>query len=127
MRGINVLPFFQGLVTYGDGFVGFLLEKIPSKFTTLDPVMEGKAGEVTLSTKRKWMAQIENTVAELHKKNIIWGDAKPGNIIIDTDDNAWLIDFGGGFTEPWVGLEQYETREGDLQALKRIRDILQQE
>ncbi|KEZ43305.1 hypothetical protein SAPIO_CDS4749 [Scedosporium apiospermum] len=66
----------------------------------------------------------KHTVAELHKNDIIWGDAKPENVLIDEDDNAWVIDFGGGFTSPWVEYENRQSREGDLLALARIREKL---
>jgi len=63
----------------------------------------------------------EQTVIELHKQDIIWGDAKPDNIVIDECDNAWLIDFAGGFTEPWVDRKLCESCEGDLQAVGKIK------
>ena len=116
--------FGLGLITYKKGVIGFVLEKIPAKSTALVQVIQGRAGEVPSSLKEKWAAQIEHTVAELHKNDIIWGDAKPENVIIDENDDAWLIDFGGGFTPPWVELENQESREGDLLALARIREKL---
>jgi tRNA A-37 threonylcarbamoyl transferase component Bud32 len=112
------------LITYNGGIVGFVMGRIPAKFATLDPIIEGKAGDISLSMRKNWASQIEYTVTELHKRNILWKDAKPDNIIIDEDDNVWLIDFGGGFTEPWVDMELYESCEGDLQALGRIKDKL---
>ncbi|KAI0840130.1 hypothetical protein F5Y06DRAFT_308898 [Hypoxylon sp. FL0890] len=116
----------KGLITHEDGYVGVLMEKIPTRFASLDPLIEGQEGEVPLPLRRMWAAQIEYTVAELHKNDIIWKDAKPDNVIIDWNYCAWLIDFGGGFTEPWVDKELYESREGDLQALRRIRERLEE-
>jgi hypothetical protein len=37
----------------------------------------------------------------------------------DTDD-AWLIDFGGSWTDGWVGQDLSETKEGYLQAVRKI-------
>ncbi|KAK3331542.1 hypothetical protein B0H66DRAFT_599016 [Apodospora peruviana] len=79
------------------GIVGILLHKIPAKFPVLDNVVNGKV-PVLLPLRQKWAAQIEGTLSELHGRRIIWGDAKPGNVIIGERDDAWLIDFGGGFT-----------------------------
>lgn len=107
--------------------MGFLMEKIPAKFASLDPILEGEAGKVSLSTRKEWAAQIEFTLRELHRHDIIWGDAKPANVMIDVDNNAWLIDFGGGFTPPWVDEPLVESREGDLHALKMIKEGLEQE
>ena len=55
---------------------------------------------------------------------MVWGDAKSSSIIIDKQDKAWLIDFGGGFTDGWVDEELVETTEGDEQALAKIVELL---
>lgn len=41
---------------------------------------------------------MSSTVACLHEAGVVWGDAKAENVLIGTDDNAWVIDFGGGYT-----------------------------
>lgn len=60
----------------------------------------------------------------LHYQSIIWGDAKADNILIDTQDNAWIIDFGGSYTLGWVDAEKAGTIEGDMQGLAKIMDII---
>ncbi|KAH6620993.1 hypothetical protein B0J18DRAFT_450404 [Chaetomium sp. MPI-SDFR-AT-0129] len=70
--------------------------------------------------KNRWAQQIQHTIAALHKAGIIWGDAKPDNILIDVHGDAWVIDFGGGRTEGWVDADKAGTTEGDLQGLERI-------
>ncbi|KAH9883960.1 hypothetical protein F4778DRAFT_764679 [Xylariomycetidae sp. FL2044] len=79
---------------------------------------------VTLERRQKWVLQIYETVDQLHEIGVVWGDGKPSNIIIDEEDNAWLIDFGGGFTEGWVEMECAGTVEGDKQAVKNIKKFL---
>jgi Ser/Thr protein kinase RdoA (MazF antagonist) len=70
-------------------------------------------------------AQIRGTVDSLHDVGVIWGDGKPDNILIhDKIDDAWVIDFGGGYTKGWVDQELLETLEGDEQVLGRIHDFL---
>lgn len=54
----------------------------------------------------------------------MWGDAKPGNLVVDLEDDMWLIDFGGEYNEGWVDEELEGTMEGDNQALKKILGIL---
>jgi tRNA A-37 threonylcarbamoyl transferase component Bud32 len=72
------------------------MEKIPTKFSTLERVVQNRpdviADQVSTAWKNKWPAQIEYTLLELHNNGLVWGDARPGNVIIDSDDNAWLID-----------------------------------
>ncbi|KAK5992439.1 hypothetical protein PT974_05843 [Cladobotryum mycophilum] len=60
-----------------------------------------------------------------HASQLIWGDGKPANIIIDErGDDAWLIDFGGGYTNGWVDRDLENTVEGDKQAVENIRKCL---
>ncbi|CAJ2509176.1 Uu.00g142020.m01.CDS01 [Anthostomella pinea] len=71
-----------------------------------------------------WSRQIHNTVTSLHAAGVVWGDAKPENVLIDQEDNACLIDFGGSYTPGWVDREKQETAEGDWQGVKRIDEWL---
>jgi tRNA A-37 threonylcarbamoyl transferase component Bud32 len=72
------------------------------------------------STKQKWVDQVTGTFTQLHKAGIAWGDAKPDNILIDKNNDAWIIDFGGGYTRGFVEREKAGTIEGDLQGLEKI-------
>ncbi|KAF2669540.1 hypothetical protein BT63DRAFT_263871 [Microthyrium microscopicum] len=77
-----------------------------------------------ISLCKKWLDQISNSLHALHANNIAWGDAKPANVVIDEHDDAYLIDFGGGYTAGWVDKELQNTIEGDLQSLSRIAKFL---
>lgn len=73
----------------------------------------------------KWARQIRQTVDQLHEIGVVWGDGKTENVLVDSEtDDAWLIDFGGGFTEGWVDVGVRETVEGDHQAPKKIIHVL---
>ncbi|KAF2754344.1 hypothetical protein EJ05DRAFT_479861 [Pseudovirgaria hyperparasitica] len=74
--------------------------------------------------REKWVQQITHSIHELHAHQIVWGDAKPDNVLIDELDNAYLVDFGGGYTNGWVDKELVNTVEGDLQGLERIAKYL---
>ncbi len=106
--------------------MGFIITKIPAKYPSLLPIVTGELEEGlrSPSLRRKWAAQIEHTVQELHRHGIVWGDAKPGNVVIDIHDNAWVLDFGGGGTPPWMEMSLLETKEGDLHAVAKIKDGL---
>ena len=59
------------------------------------------------------------TLNRLHQIGVTWGDRKASYVIIDKEDNAWLIDFAGGFTEGWVDRELVNTVEGDKQSYQK--------
>jgi serine/threonine protein kinase len=46
----------------------------------------------------RWQRQVEGALAYLHSKGIVWGDAKPDNILVRENRDLVLIDFGGGRT-----------------------------
>lgn len=72
----------------------------------------------------RWSEQIHHSVRCLQDARVTWGDAKPKNVLIDRKGNAWLIDFGGSFTQGWVDEDKQETMEGDQQGVRRIDDWL---
>jgi RNA 3'-terminal phosphate cyclase (ATP) len=69
----------------------------------------------------RWMGQIRKALDHLHLQNLVWGDAKPENIFIESEtDNAVLIDFEGGTTTGWVSREFNGTQAGDEQGFHVI-------
>ncbi|KAH6842289.1 hypothetical protein B0I37DRAFT_195284 [Chaetomium sp. MPI-CAGE-AT-0009] len=119
-------PEFKGLITHNGDIVGFLIAKIPTKYPSLDPIVAGylQTAIPALSLRRKWAAQIEQSVTELHRHGLVWGDAKPDNIVIDTDDNVWVLDFGGGGTPGWMDHATFQTMKGDLNAVAKMKERL---
>lgn len=80
----------------------------------------------SVSLCNEFIRQVSHSVEVLHAHDIVWGDAKADNVLVDVHNNAWLIDFGGSFTHGWVDKELRETKLGDLQGLQRIKDSLLQ-
>lgn len=74
----------------------------------------------SLPTRIRWAAQIRETMEELHKEGVVWGDAKLDNVLLYKDNTPWVIDFEGGYTPGWVDRERGGTVEGGLQGLERI-------
>ncbi|ORY06228.1 hypothetical protein BCR34DRAFT_590662 [Clohesyomyces aquaticus] len=75
--------------------VGLLLSYIDCKNSTLS--CAAQAGEC--ASHDKWLEHTRHSLTELHAHGIVWGDAKPGNVFTDGNDDAYLIDFGRGYTK----------------------------
>lgn len=109
----------HGVLGEGDQLLGMLLTLEDERFTLDQATMTASS-----SLRGKWAAQIKEPVSELHKAGLVWGDVKPHNILIDTNNDAWLIDFGGSYTEGWVDKDKAGTMEGDLQGLARVLEYI---
>ena len=70
----------------------------------------------------KYTHQIGNALDFVHDKNIVHLDIKPGNILIDCDDNARLIDFG---VSKRYDIEEQETSTTTLTLSKGFASIEQ--
>ncbi|KAF9768109.1 hypothetical protein IL306_014623, partial [Fusarium sp. DS 682] len=115
------IPQLLGYIHHKDTkqILGFLRQWVPGRrLSDIDITA------TTVEKRQKWALQISETIKYLHGYGLVWGDGKSSNIIIDEQDDAWLIDFGGGFTEGWVDEELAETKEGDEQALTKIIELL---
>jgi serine/threonine protein kinase len=113
------IPRLLGLVTARNQIVGILEEYVDG-----ENLYELNMADISTGQRRNWKMQIEKTVRRLHEKGLVWGDVKPDNIIIDRAAQAWLIDFGGSWTDGWVDEEAKETVEGDMQGLQRVVEFL---
>ena len=86
----NVIRLFY-LVTDKDNMIeAMLLEYIPNA-RQLSNVQALSGDQYAW-----WTAEIRGAITYLHFNKLIWGDAKPGNVLIRENDRAVLIDFGGG-------------------------------
>lgn len=107
-----------GIVRKSSGTItGLLLAHIGPQSVTLPRMLKRN---VSLQLRDMWIEQLTVTLRELHAAGVVWGDAKAENILIDSDNNAWIIDFGGGYTAGWVDEDLANTVEGDHQGLSRI-------
>jgi serine/threonine-protein kinase len=70
----------------------------------------------------KYIHQIGNALDFVHKKNVVHLDIKPGNILIDREDNARLIDFG---VSKRYDIEEQETSTTTLTLSKGFASIEQ--
>jgi len=112
-----------GIVVGGKGWIrGLLYEWID---TGLDRTLTWMVDSKTpIATREKWATQIRETVAKLHDLDVVWGDVKSENVLIDKDGNAVIIDLEGGFTRGWVDSDKSGKLEGDLQGLERMTNFI---
>ncbi len=70
------IPRLLGLVKHAEKghIIGLLCEWIPSATRSLRDV---DVRSTSKATREKWAMQIRQTVDQLHKLGIVWGDAKP--------------------------------------------------
>ncbi|KAM3510837.1 hypothetical protein MY11210_005499 [Beauveria gryllotalpidicola] len=101
---------------------GLLLTYINCQAQTLTCAVESDAPGFL---RRQWIAEVTEVVCYLHQYGLVWGDAKPDNVLIDENQNAWVIDFGGGYTEGWIPKNLAGTVKGDLTALAKIVDYVE--
>ena len=114
----NIISLNGILVDQNGKVEGMLIEYIPNAKSLRD------LDSVTSDEFDKWSAQIQDAIAYLHRNNLVWGDAKPANVLIRANGDVVLIDFGGGRTKGWVDPVNYETVKGDLEGCERIIKFL---
>ncbi|KAJ4418793.1 hypothetical protein N0V82_005358 [Gnomoniopsis sp. IMI 355080] len=121
------VPALKGYVEHPDTGVilGLLRDWVPSHHSLRDLEDAESCGlDARRDLREKWAGQIQATVRTLHSVDVVWGDAKPSNVVIDLNNDAWLIDFGGGWTDGWVDENLQETMEGDEQGVARLLEFL---
>jgi serine/threonine protein kinase len=117
------VPQVHGLVSFSNSktdIMGFLQTHIEGA----EPLTHLLDSDVPQSKRDGWASESEKMVKLLHKHNLVWGDAKADNFMVDKDDKLWIIDFGGSYTEGWVDAELNETVEGDDMGTRKIVNAL---
>ena len=123
LRDTIRFPQLLGLVTFEKSsieIIGFLLMRIPAA----KPLTTLLTSEVPEWQRLEWADKSKDVVKTLHENGIIWGDAKADNFLIDENDELWIIDFGGSYTEGWVDPEISETKEGDKMGVEKVVEAL---
>jgi len=100
--------------------LGFLQSEIPNPV----PLTMKIDAEVPQELRDRWADEADRMKEALHEQNIIWGDAKADNFLVDSADNLWMIDMGGSYTEGWIDPELQETEEGDDMGVEKIVNAL---
>ncbi|KAJ5591605.1 uncharacterized protein N7459_001974 [Penicillium hispanicum] len=103
--------------------IGLLLSWIDCDNTTLECVL---TPDTPSYLREKWYAQVTTTLSRLHQAPIIWGDAKAANVLVDANDDAWMIDFGGGYTRGWVDKDRWRQSMATMRVFSRSRSFSKQ-
>lgn len=71
----------------------YVVMQLIDGFTLADWTMEHE-GNLPIEAAARYMAQVSNAVEYAHNKGLLHRDIKPANIMVDSSDNAQLLDFG---------------------------------
>ena len=88
LRHANIVKV-QDLREYR-GLHFFVLDYIPGR--SLDKIIA--RGPLPIPVIRLWLSQVASALDLAHRRGVIHRDIKPANILIDTEGNAVLTDFG---------------------------------
>lgn len=109
---VNLCHVYNIVMDDNDFILGILLTHIDCGRPLSTIVHPEEPNDPPPALRERRMAQIEAALSALHANDMVWGDVKAENVLIDENDNAWLIDLGGGYTEGWVNKEVAGDREG---------------
>ena len=87
-------PNIITLYDYIENDLGIFLITEYVKGQTLDEYVDLVTGPVPQSRAIKIIVQVLDAVGHMHSKNMIHRDIKPSNIMVTSDDDVKLIDFG---------------------------------
>ncbi|KAJ9609708.1 hypothetical protein H2200_006036 [Cladophialophora chaetospira] len=123
LQGKIRIPTLLGLVAYENSsteIMGLLMTAIsnPRPLTTL------LSSEVPEAQRLRWADESKDMVKFIHEHGLIWGDAKADNFIVDENEDLWMIDFGGSYTEGWIDPEIAETKDGDKMGVEKVVNAL---
>lgn len=120
------LCHLHGVVIDDKGFIlGLLLSYVDCEECPLAfQIHPDEPDDPPREAREKWADQLDATLTALHRAGIVWGDVKAENVLIGKDDNAYMIDFGGGYTEGWVDEKVAGTVEGDLMGMAKLKEFL---
>ncbi|KAL6409843.1 hypothetical protein AUP68_06244 [Ilyonectria robusta] len=109
-----------GLVRDGSVLLGMLFPWIDKR----EVLSRRLAKQSPPDLRRRWASQIDGSVKTLHRQGAVWCDAKADNVLIDKNDDAWVIDLGGSYIPGWDDPEMAGPVDEDELGLGEIMDML---
>jgi len=87
----NVIQFYGVIVSNDDEHVKGLLISYADQGALIDIIYDHNHG-LPWATREKWARQIIEGLSEIHEAGFVQGDFTLSNIVIDSEDNAKIID-----------------------------------
>ncbi|RAK98809.1 uncharacterized protein BO80DRAFT_447170 [Aspergillus ibericus CBS 121593] len=106
------------------GLIKLILERMIYEVDVDGTVFICKLGGMDYDSFAREYDQVKKILDCLHRNKIIWGDVKAGNVLIDGQRDAWVVDFGGKYTKGWVSEDLRETIAGGLEGLQSLHRFL---
>ena len=89
----NVPRIFEwGTITHAGGDTAYLIEELIAGETLRDVL--SREGHLPLDRVLILLDQLLSTAVELEARRLVHRDIKPENILVGSDGNFWLLDFG---------------------------------
>ena len=110
----------------GEHLIGLLVDfiKCQPQILRLKPI-NGFMRDIPQARRQKWARQLRDSLRIMHAEGIYWGDVKPDNLVIDEDDDIWILDMGGSCTKRWVSEHLKDSIVGDREGYARICQYLE--
>ena len=112
------IPILLGYVKHSvfNHIIGYLCDYVAG--TRLDQII---IPSIDIIRREKWAIQVLLSVLLVHAMYRTWGsDWEKGGIIIDSDQNAWVVGFSGLDTKGWFVGELECSEEADKEALRKL-------
>ncbi|KAF9230671.1 kinase-like domain-containing protein, partial [Melanogaster broomeanus] len=114
----NIVPFLGIAYAFGSGHFPCMVSMWMSN-GTLTSYIKKCGTELALSNRLQLVEGIATGLEYLHSQNIVHGDLHPMNVLIDSEHNARLTDFGftqvlGSVQEPIGYLQSVNCRPGAM-------------
>ena len=87
----SVIKFGGVVLDYKGKFVKGLLISFAEQGALIDVIYDGE-GKISWRRRERWAKQIVQGLSEIHESGFVQGDFTLSNIVIDSDDNAKIID-----------------------------------